>query len=224
MTANKYGTFLTITLIVLITSILAGLVFLTYKYVIKPKNDENKKIEAFAEIDRAQEEEKKEEDENNTNEILEMKPAETVNNSTSGQKKSKPTYKGFVMLGYITIPKTNVKEVILDTVTPETLNTAVATLYPSNPQLNQPGNVVIIGHNYRNGTFFSNNKKLSAGDKIKIKDNSGTELTYTIYEIFETTEQDTSFYTRDTNGAIEVTLSTCTDDAKARTIILARVE
>lgn len=223
MTANKYGTFLTIILIVLITSILAGLGFLTYKYVIKPKNDENKKIEAFAEIDREHEEEKKEE-ESDTNEILEMKPAEIVNNSTSGQKKSKPTYKGFVMLGYITIPKTNVKEVILDTVTPETLNTAVATLYPSNPQLNQPGNVVIIGHNYRNGTFFSNNKKLSTGDKIKIKDNSGTELTYTIYEIFETTEQDTSFYTRDTNGAIEVTLSTCTDDAKARTIILARVE
>ena len=128
------------------------------------------------------------------------------------------------MLGYITIPKTSVKEPILDTVTPESLNTAVAVLYPSNPQLNQPGNVVIVGHNYRNGQFFSNNKKLSTGDKIKIKDNSGTELTYTIYEVFETTEQDTSFYNRDTNGAIEVTLSTCTDDAKARTIILARVE
>jgi len=128
------------------------------------------------------------------------------------------------MLGYITIPKTNVKEPILDTVTPESLNTAVATLYPSNPQLNQPGNVVIIGHNYKNGQFFSNNKKLAIGDKLSIKDNSGKELTYTIYEIFETTEQDTSFYNRNTNGAIEVTLSTCTDDAKARTIILARVQ
>lgn len=224
MTANKYGKVLTITLIVLIIIILGGLGFLTYKYVIKPNNDKNEKIAAFEEIDRASSEEKKEENEDNTNDVLEMNPAGDVNDSTNEQKKSKPTYKGFTMLGYITIPKTNVKEAILDTVTPETLNTAVATLYPSNPQLNQPGNVVIIGHNYRNGTFFSNNKKLSTGDKIKIKDNSGTELTYTIYEIFETTEQDTSFYTRDTNGAIEVTLSTCTDDAKARTIILARVE
>lgn len=223
MESNKYGTFLTIILIILVISILAGLGFITYQYVIKPKNDESEKMEAFAEIDRVSEE-KNENKEEEENEILEMKPAETVNNTTSEQKKTKPTYKGFVMLGYITIPKTNVKEAILDTVTPETLNTAVATLYPSNPQLNQPGNVVIIGHNYRNGTFFSNNKKLSVGDKIKIKDNSGTELTYTIYEIFETTEQDTSFYGRDTNGAIEVTLSTCTDDAKARTIILARVE
>ena len=128
------------------------------------------------------------------------------------------------MLGYITIPKTGVKEPILDTVTPETLNTAVATLYPSNPQLNEPGNVVIIGHNYKNGTFFSNNKKLSVGDKLQIRDNSGRELIYTIYEKFETSENDTSFYNRDTNGAVEVTLSTCTDDVKARIIILARVE
>lgn len=227
MTANRYGKFLTVTLIILIIIILAGLGFLTYKYVIKPRNDENEKIEAFAEIDRASENQKDDEkDQTNTNETLEMNPVEEVNNSTSGsgQNKSKPRYKGFVMLGYITIPKTNVKEAILDTVTPETLNTAVAVLYPSNPQLNQPGNVVIVGHNYRNGKFFSNNKKLSTGDKIKIKDNSGTELTYTIYEIFETTEQDTSFYNRDTNGKIEVTLSTCTDDSKARTIILARVE
>ena len=136
----------------------------------------------------------------------------------------KTYYKGFVMLGYITIPKTNVKEPILDTDTPETLNTAVATLYPSNPQLNEPGNVVIIGHNYKNGQFFSNNKKLAVGDKIKIKDNSGRELTYTIYQKFETSENDTSFYNRDTNGKIEVTLSTCTDDQKQRIIILARAE
>ena len=226
MTANRYGKFLTVILVILIIIILAGLGFLTYKYIIKPRNDENEKIEAFAEIDRASENQKDDEEKNETtNEILEMNPVEEVNNSTggSGQRK-KPRFKGFVMLGYIKIPKTNVKEAILDTVTPETLNTAVAVLYPSNPQLNQPGNVVIVGHNYRNGKFFSNNKKLSTGDKIKIKDNSGTELTYTIYEIFETTEQDTSFYNRDTNGKIEVTLSTCTDDSKARTIILARVE
>lgn len=227
MTANKYGKILTIILIVLVVAILIGLGFITYKYVVKPNKDNDDKIEAFAEIDKIadENEEKKEEKEENSNSV-EMKGPENGDNSVTqgSQTKTKPRYKGFVMLGYITIPKTNVKEPILDTVTPETLNTAVAVLYPSNPQLNQPGNTVIIGHNYRNGTFFSNNKKLSTGDKIRIKDNSGTELTYTIYEVFETTEQDTSFYNRDTNGAIEVTLSTCTDDAKARTIILARVE
>ena len=225
MAANKYGNFLTIMLVVLIVAILVGVSFLAYNYIIKPGNGEDDKIEAIAEFDKNLET-SDEGNKGNTNQTLEIEPIEPTENqaSSSGQVRKKTYYKGFVMLGYITISKTDVKEPILDTVTPESLNTAVAVLYPSNPQLNQPGNVVIIGHNYRNGQFFSDNKKLSTGDKIKIKDNSGTELTYTIYEIFETTPEDTRFYNIHTYGSIEVTLSTCTYDSKARTIILARVE
>lgn len=219
MTANKYGNFLTVILVILIIAILVGVGFLVYNYVIKPRIEDNRTIEAIAEFEKNTEEEKNDENKEFNTSIEPTQPSE----NTSGVKK-KTYYNGFVMIGYITIPKTNVKEPILDTVTPESLNTAVAVLYPSNPELNKPGNVVIIGHNYRNGKFFSNNKKLSTGDKIKIKDITGNELVYTIYQKFETTEQDTSFYNRDTNGAIEITLSTCTDDAKARTIILARVE
>lgn len=216
MRANKYGNFLTILLVVLIVAILIGVGFLVYNYVIKPRLEKGEAVEAIAEFDRNVEESNEEEGEQATIE-------EAEGSSSSGTKK-KTYYKGFVMLGYITIPATNVKEPILDTVTPESLDTAVAALYPSNPQLNQPGNIVIVGHNYRNGKFFSNNKKLSVGDKIMIKDNTGEELTYTIYQKFETTETDTSFYTRDTNGAAEITLSTCTDDSKARTIILAKAD
>ena len=144
--------------------------------------------------------------------------------TSSGTTNKKTYYEGFVMIGYITIPKTNVKLPILDTVTPEALDTAVAVLYPSNPQLNEPGNVVIIGHNYRNGKFFSDNEKLSVGDKVLIKDTTGREVSYTIYQKFQTTEQDTSFYTRDTKGIAEITLSTCTDDSKARIILLAKAD
>ncbi len=219
MTANKYGNVLTVLLVILIIAILIGAGFLVYNYVIKPRLEEDRAIEAIAEFDKNVEENNKGDEGESSDKI-----APSDGSSGSGTAKKKTYYKGFVMLGYITIPETNVKEPILDVVTPESLNTAVATLYPSNPQLNQPGNVVIIGHNYRNGKFFSNNKKLSVGDKIKIKDNTGTELTYTIYQKFETTEQDTSFYTRDTKGVAEITLSTCTDDTKARIIILARAD
>lgn len=224
---NKYGNVLTIILVIVILIVLILGGFLIYRFVIKPGKDSNRTIEAIAEFDKNvsdNEEQKKDEEENSGSFIDEsIKPGEQQQSSGSSKPK-KTYYEGYVMLGYITIPKTNVKEPILDEVTPKSLETAVAALYPSNPQLNQPGNVVIIGHNYRNGKFFSNNKNLSTGDKIKIKDNSGTELTYTIYKKFTTTEQDTSFYGRDTNGAIEITLSTCTDDAKQRIIILARVE
>lgn len=227
MTINKYGKLLTIILVILIVAILVGGGFLVYNYIIKPNRDRNQKFAAIEEFDREieeQENEQKQEEPDDIGEELHVTDTENPSGNVGGTVRKKNYYKSFVMLGYITIPKTNVKEPILDSVTPDSLNTAVAVLYPSNPELNEPGNVVIIGHNYKNGTFFSNNKKLTVGDKLKIKDNSGRELTYTIYDKFQTTEQDTSFYNRDTNGAVEVTLSTCTDDAKQRIIILARAE
>lgn len=224
MMANKYGNVLTVILVILIIAILIGAGLLIYNYVVKPRIEDNRTIEAIAEFDRnAGEEEQEEEQENEENTITTITPDES-SGTTNNTVKKKTYYEGFVMIGYITIPKTNVKEPILDVVTPDSLDTAVAVLYPSNPKLNQPGNVVIIGHNYRNGKFFSNNDKLTVGDKIKIKDTTGTELTYTIYQKFQTTEQDTSFYNRDTNGVAEITLSTCTDDSKARIIILARAD
>lgn len=222
MKANKYGTSLTVALIILIVVILIGLGFLVYGLVKSNLNDKQAQ-EAIAQFD------------NNVGQSIDEageKPAgegngeEIESSQPSNTEKRKTYFQGFVMIGYIKIPETGIELPILDEVTPDSLNTSVAALYPSNPQdkLNQPGNVVIIGHNYRNGKFFSNNEKLSVGDKIYIKDINGTQLEYTIYEKFETTPQDTSFYTRDTNGAIEVTLSTCTDDSSARIIILARVE
>ncbi len=145
---------------------------------------------------------------------------ETTNNS-SGES-TKRTYKGFGVVGTMRIPATNFEYPILEKVTKKSIETAVAFQWGAG--INQVGNSVIIGHNYRNGLFFSNNKKLQIGDKIYITDNSGTEMTYTIYDKFETSDSDTSFYQRDTAGKPEVTLSTCTDDSSARLIILARVE
>ena len=87
--------------------------------------------------------------------------------------------------------------------------------------LNQPGNTVIAGHNYRNGDFFGNNDKLKLGDKVYITDNSGTKIKYTIYNIYETAPDDSDFIRRETNGKREISLSTCTDNSKARLIIWA---
>ena len=78
--------------------------------------------------------------------------------------------------------------------------------------LNKPGVTVIAGHNYRNGLFFSDNAKLSEGDKIYIADNNGQTITYAIYKKYQTTPEDASFSTVDTNGKREIVLTTCTDD------------
>lgn len=142
-------------------------------------------------------------------------------NTTDGNGNAvvKPKYQGYTMVGTIEISKIKLSQPILEKVSTKTLDTAVCLLYG---KLNEVGNSVVIGHNYRNGTFFSNLYKLSNGDKITVTDYTGKKVTYTIYDKFEAEPEDVSFYQRNTNGAREITLSTCTDDSSMRTIILAK--
>lgn len=101
------------------------------------------------------------------------------------------------------------------------LNVAIVMLYPSNMSLNEVGNAVLAGHNYRNGTFFSNNKRLEEGDKIYITDASGERVEYKVVRKYETSTSDSSYMKRDTNGKRGISLTTCTDDTKRRLIIWA---
>ena len=141
------------------------------------------------------------------------------NETTGGSTSTKPTYKGFNMVGKIEIPKINLEYPVLEEVTPKSIEVSVAVLY--GPGINEVGNTVIIGHNYRNGTFFSNNNRLSIGDKIYLTDLEGTRITYTIYKKYVTGTDDFDYAVRDTNGKREISLSTCTDDGSERIIIWA---
>lgn len=219
MFESKYSKVLTVILVIVIIAIVGLLGFLGYEYY---KNyivskDTSEFVDEFQGEVADQNPTTEENNENSEgNGLLDLKDAETGTGTT------KKMYKGFGVLGTMEIPATNFKYPVLEKVTKKSIETAVAFLYGT--ELNKEGNSVIIGHNYRNGLFFSNNKKLNVGDKIYITDNDGKKLTYTIYNKFETTPEDTSFYQRDTGGKPEITLSTCTDDSKARLIICARVE
>lgn len=217
MFESKYSKLLTVVLIIVIVGIVGLLGFLAYDYfqnamITKDTSDFVDDFQGEVADGSADKTESGDVQEDPFNQIKDAQ--------TSSAKKR--TYKGFGVLGTMEIPATNFKYPVLEKVTKKSIETAVAYLYGSG--LNQPGNTVIIGHNYRNGLFFSNNKKLNIGDKIYITDNDGKKLTYTIYNKFETTPEDTSFYQRDTGGKPEVTLSTCTDDSKARLIICAKAE
>lgn len=147
----------------------------------------------------------------------------SVSNNTIQPSSGVQTYKGFVKVGRIEIPKTNVDLPVLAEVTKESIEASVAILY--GPGLNKPGNTVIVGHNYRNGMFFSDNKKIAIGDKIYITDLEGKRVTYIVYNTYETTAEDSDYMTRDTGGAMEISLSTCTDyDSSRRIIIWAKAE
>lgn len=225
MSEGKYGKILTIILGIVVIAVLILLGFLGYDVYRKKTidKDTSKALDDF--------------DTNlnligsNTVENVEIpnidtKPAEntTTNTTTGGNSSSNNTkkvqYKGYNVEGKIEIPAIKLEYPILEKATPSSIEAAVAILYSANG-LNQPGNTVISGHNYRNGSFFGNNDKLKLGDKVYITDNSGTKLKYNIYNIYETSPDDGDFIMRETNGKREISLQTCTDNSKGRLIIWA---
>ncbi len=125
-------------------------------------------------------------------------------------------------VGKIEISRTSVNYPIYGEIKKSTLESGVAIAY--GPGLNQAGNTVIYGHNFRNGKFFSNNKKLKSGDVIYITDLEGNKVEYKIYSIYITTPTDATYMVRDTEGRREISLQTCTDDNSKRLIILASAD
>lgn len=227
MFKSKYSNFLTIVLIIAIIAIIITTTVLLVNVYKKYKNNR----EADEAISKFQNNIGMNTETNtNTNSTGEglIEQNITTNNSatntSSGNGTRKVTYyNNFVMLGYIEIPSINIRYPILEKETVASLEQSVAVRYPDNAKLNEIGNVVIAGHNYKNGMFFSNLKKVSTGDKIKITDSNGKTLVYTVYEKYETTPEDVEYMTRDVGENTEITLVTCTDDSKARIIVKAKV-
>ncbi len=222
MRNSKYGKFLTALLIIAIIAIVGLLIFfgidMYQKYYLD--SEAGKVLEQFeGSLITGNEEEN-----NTTNNVQNttdnpFSEMEDVN-FAGGSSSNVVMYEDYVVLGRIEIPKTGRDYPILHKVTKRSLEIAVATIY--SPGINEVGNTVIMGHNYRNGTLFSNNKMLELGDKIYITDAKGRRITYTVYNKYETDENDASYMTRDTGGKREISLSTCTDEGNKRLIIWAR--
>lgn len=222
MFESKYSKLLTVGLIVGIILIVA-ILSITGFIIIR-----NGKLKQEAEdaVDRFQGQVNEMLDDTKTNtEILnEVSPIIGVENivvdSNTSDNTTTNTYKGFPMVGTIEIPAINLKYPVLQDASKDAIEVAVG-IYDG-PGLNQIGNTTIAGHNYRDGRFFSNNKKLVEGDKVYITDTTGQKITYTIYKIYTTTPEDSSYLDRDTEGRREISLTTCTDDAQSRLIIWAK--
>ena len=228
MFESKYNKLLTGILIVVVIGIIGLLVFLGVQYWQTSNNTSeaedfvdnytgDESLIPVEEDNGGEIENPTEGEEGNTGDLSVDSTGTSTGTTTKTKKK---TYNGFTVNGTMEIPKINFKYPVLEKVSKSAIENSVAILYGAG--LNQVGNTVIVGHNYKNGQFFSNNKKLTNGDKIYITDYEGVKKTYTIYHHFVTTPDDTSFYQRDTNGKAEVTLSTCTDDSSGRLIILAK--
>lgn len=230
---GKYSKVLTILLIIAIVVILFILLFLGFRIIRNNtiKTDYEDGADTFienAKNNNSKNEDKKSNGNNETN-VANVEPiigidSLLVNNTTieTNTTTKKQTYKGFPMVGTIEIPTTKLKCPILEDASKSAIEVAVA-IYDG-VGLNKVGNTTIVGHNYRNGTFFSDNKKIAVGDKIHITDESGTKVTYIVYNTVTTSPEDSSYFERDTEGAREITLDTCTDDTQSRFLVLAKEE
>ena len=190
------------------------------KQIIEEKSQENFKVEANITSEGQTEESKKQISIEAVSEEIkqtkETKQFEEIQNVLVIEDKV------FETIGKIEIPQTGVNVPILNQVSVEGMKNAPCLLYATG-KLNQSGNNLIVGHNFRNGTIFSDNKNLQLGDKIFVTTLDGNRVEYTIYNKFVTTAEDVSYIKRDTQNKPEITLSCCTDDDEYRIIILAKI-
>lgn len=224
---SKYSTFLTVLLVIIIIAILGVIGFLGFRYISSANS--KKEAENFVDTFPKQEDTAPTEEEPVIDDNLDVDVTEPENTGdTTDDNQQAPEqeqrFNGYLVAGTIEIPATGLSCPVLaeEEYSKSALETSVVVLHGVG--LNQPGNTTIAGHNYRNGNFFSNNKKLNIGDKIYITDLTGKRLSYTIYNKYETSDTDADYMTRDTQGATEISLTTCTDDSKARLIIWAKAD
>lgn len=221
MGKGAYDKFLTVLLAILIIGIMGTAGYLVYKYY--EKNKLNTDADAFLNEFDNYVNDNNIEDEPLYNEESENK---AIQEQTSGRVRGISTdaltYKGYKVAGKLEMPTVNLQYPVLEQMTDaNAIEVSVAIQYGVG--LNNVGNTVIIGHNYRSGLFFGSNKNLQIGDTIYITDwATGTRRAYTIYNKYTTEESDTSFYNRNTNGTREVSLVTCQSNNKYRLVVLAR--
>lgn len=142
----------------------------------------------------------------------ETKPEPIVYTASDGTK--------YTIDGIITIPKLNIQYPILSNWNYEILKNATCRYFgPEHP--NEPGNYCIIGHNYRNNSFFSKLVTLDKMDIIQITDTAGRTVDYIVYDKYNVNPDNTECTSQNTSGKTEITLITCYNNGTQRTIIKA---
>lgn len=119
--------------------------------------------------------------------------------------------------GKIVIDKIDLEYTIFNEFSEELLKIAPCKFYGKD--LETKGNIAIVAHNYNDDRFFGRLDELEVKDNIKIISFDNKEYNYTIYDIFETEEDDTSILKN--NKYYELTLVTCNNINKKRIIVKA---
>ena len=117
---------------------------------------------------------------------------------------------GYKVMGQIVLEKIGIQCYIFDTSSKEERVAAlkVGTVRFRGPDVNEPGNICIEGHNYRK--VFTRLTEMEIGDTFYIVGRDGRKVTYEIKEMIHNVEpNDMSHTSQETGNIRKVTLITC---------------
>ena len=123
-------------------------------------------------------------------------------------------------LGLLVIDKINLEYPIFNEFSEENLKISICKFSGNN--LNENGNITILGHNYKN-KFFGKLEKLEINDKITI-DSNGEKFNYYIFKIYETDSNDLDCLNPIYNNSKEITLVTCKNNNKKKRLIVKAIK
>ena len=135
----------------------------------------------------------------------------TEKNDSSLENTTEETHlvDGEAVVGYIYIPKINVRNYIFKQASVKNLKKSACVVYG---EINKVGVTTIMGQ-YFKGDIFEKLHKLEIGDEVSIA-TSKENVVYEIYDVQILEATDANYMTRDTNGEREISLSTGYDDGR----------
>ncbi|TRZ37046.1 sortase [Niallia circulans] len=143
---------------------------------------------------------------------------ERYEKAVTGEIDTKNKNQETAVLGEITIPSLQINYVILDGATDENLDISITKV--TGPNMNKTGNLVLAGHNMRNGSLFGKLKKATKKDTIFLTDDKGNKAEYSITKMYTVKDTNLTPLAQNTNGT-KLTLITCTDNNENRLIVVA---
>ena len=120
------------------------------------------------------------------------------------------------VIGVIRIPKTDTQLPIIGEWSSSLLKVSVCRYQGGKP--NEPGNLVIMGHNYKSGAHFGGLKKLKVGDEVFLAGMDGVEKRYVVYQLDVVAPDDFEALTEQ-RGICGLSLMTCYQDGTNRLFV-----
>ena len=88
----------------------------------------------------------------------------------------------------------------------------------SGPEPNGKGNLILLGHNYKNGSHFGRLDELKEGAEIRLEDMDGHARVYTVYDTEKISPTDFRALEK-SEGESALTLVTCTNSGNSRLVV-----